>query len=65
MSFSVNIVFSPILKIVDYSQNLYLPNFVSGKSDDAYYYSPLNLYKFVVVGVLNVKYLLHSYIIDK
>ena len=59
---TVNPALRNIFKIMDYSQNLYLPNFTAEKPGNIYYYSNMNFYQFITVYVYTVNDVLHSYI---
>ena len=51
-----------IVKIMDYSQNLYLPNFGAEQPGETYFYSPLNVYQFGIVDCSEKEDKLHAYV---
>ena len=47
---------------MDFSQNIYLPNFGGNQPGDTYYYSPLNIYQFGIVDCSDGSDTLYSYV---
>jgi hypothetical protein len=47
--------------VIDYPQNMYLPNFAAEQPEETYYYSPLNAYVLGIVDTSINQLAAHTY----